>query len=59
MGNCLRDGKLYTPGRLLSLRDPDAVPYVTLEVFDGEVMRAEARFRSAPTPTALDAATDL
>jgi hypothetical protein len=49
MGNCLRDGELWTPGRLLSLRDPEGAPQVTLEVYDGLVMRAEARFRASPT----------
>ena len=35
MGNCLRDGELYTPDELLSLRDPDGVPHATVEVYEG------------------------
>jgi hypothetical protein len=49
MGNGLGDGELYTPGRLLSLRGPDGLPHVTLELFGGRVMRAETRFREPPT----------
>lgn len=49
MGNCLWTGDHCTPGRLLSLRDTEGVPRVTVELFEGRVMRAEARYCETPT----------